>query len=45
MDPVEALGLTGNGDLRSLAEEVKSRLVRALDAVERQVSVSGTAAR
>lgn len=45
MDPVEALGLTGNADLRSLAEEVKSRLVRALDAVERQVSVSGTAAR
>ena len=45
MDPVEALGLTGNAELRPVAEEVKSRLIRALDAVERQASASGTASR
>src|SRR6476469_2303021 len=35
LDPVEALSLTGNDDLRPFAEEVRSRLVRALHAVER----------
>ena len=34
MGPVVALGVTGNADLRPLAEEVKSRLIRALAAVE-----------
>jgi hypothetical protein len=29
-----ALGITGNADLRPLAEEVKSRLIRAIGAVE-----------
>lgn len=45
MDPVEALGLTGNAALRPVAEEVKSRLIRALDAVEREVPASPAAAR
>lgn len=35
MDPVEALGLTGRDDIRPLAEDVRARLVRVLDAVER----------
>jgi hypothetical protein len=30
MDPVVALSVTGNADLRPVAEEVKSRLIRAL---------------
>jgi uncharacterized protein (DUF302 family) len=34
IDPVVALGVTGNADLRPLAEEVKSRLIRAIGAVE-----------
>jgi uncharacterized protein (DUF302 family) len=34
MDPVEALGITGNEELRPIAVEVKTRLARALDAVE-----------
>lgn len=34
MDPVVALGVTGNDDLKPLAEDVKSRLMRALGAVE-----------
>ena len=34
MDPVVALGVTGNTGLQSLAEEVKSRLIRALGAVD-----------
>ena len=33
MDPVAALGLTGNADLKPLAEDVKSRLARALAAI------------
>lgn len=37
MDPVVALGVTGNSDLGPLAEEVKSRLMRALHAVESSV--------
>ena len=35
MDPVEALQLTGNEEIRPLAEEVRSRLTRVLEAVER----------
>lgn len=34
MDPVEALSLTGNEEVRPIAEEVKARLTRALEAVE-----------
>ncbi|MNC94101.1 hypothetical protein D3C83_108730 [compost metagenome] len=34
MDPVVALGVTGNTGLQPVAEEVKSRLIRALAAVE-----------
>ena len=34
MDPIEALSLTGNEEVRPIAEEVKARLTRALDAVE-----------
>lgn len=34
MDPVEALQLTGNDEIRPLAEDVKARLTRALEAVE-----------
>ena len=45
MDPVEALGLTGNAALRPVAEEVKTRLLRALDAVEREALSSPAAAR
>lgn len=33
MDPVEALSLTGNDAITPLAEEVRQRLVRALEAV------------
>jgi uncharacterized protein (DUF302 family) len=35
MDPVEALQLTGNEDIRPLAEDVKARLTRVLEAIER----------
>jgi uncharacterized protein (DUF302 family) len=35
MDPVEALQLTGNAAIGPLAEEVRTRLTRALEAVER----------
>lgn len=34
MDPVEALALTGNDAIRPIAEEVKARLRRVLEAVE-----------
>ena len=34
MDPVEALQLTGNEEIRPLAEDVKARLTRVLRAVE-----------
>ena len=34
MDPVVALSVTGNASLQPVAEEVKSRLIRALAAVE-----------
>ena len=35
MDPLEALALTGNEAVRPIAQEARSRLERALDAVER----------
>lgn len=35
MDPVVALEVTGNASIRPLAEDTKSRLTRALAAVER----------
>ena len=34
MDPVVALGVTGNTSLQPVAEDVRSRLIRALDAVD-----------
>jgi uncharacterized protein (DUF302 family) len=34
MDPVEALRLSGNEEIGPLAEDVKARLTRALEAVE-----------
>lgn len=33
MDPVEALALTGNEEVRPIAEEVKTRLSRALESL------------
>ena len=38
MDPVVALEVTGNASIRPLAEDVKSRLTRALTAVERSAT-------
>lgn len=38
MDPVEALQLTGNDGIRSIAEDVKARLQRVLEAVERDAA-------
>ena len=35
MDPVEALQLTGNDSIGPVAEEVKARLTRVLEAIER----------
>jgi uncharacterized protein (DUF302 family) len=35
MDPVEALSLTGNAEIGPLAAEVKERIQRVLEAVER----------
>lgn len=35
MDPVQALQLTGNDKVRPLAEQVKARLTRVLEALER----------
>jgi uncharacterized protein (DUF302 family) len=40
LDPVEALRLTGRDDIRPLAEEVRARLVRALDRVPQSGSFS-----
>lgn len=40
IDPVVALGVTGNADLRPLAEEVRSRLIRALGAVQSKASIA-----
>lgn len=38
MDPVEALALTGNDSIRPIAEDVRARLLRVLEAVERSAS-------
>jgi uncharacterized protein (DUF302 family) len=38
MDPVAALALTGNSGIGSIAEDVKARLTRALEAVEREAN-------
>ena len=35
MDPVEALALTGNDGIRPIAEDVKARLRRVLEAIEK----------
>ena len=35
MDPLEALALTGNEAVRPIAQEARSRLERALEAIER----------
>lgn len=35
MDPVEALQLTGNEEVRAVAEDVRARLHRVLESVER----------
>lgn len=35
MDPLEALALTGNDEVRPIAEEARTRLERVLEAVER----------
>jgi uncharacterized protein (DUF302 family) len=40
MDPIVALGVTGNADLKPLAEDVKSRLIRALGVVESNAPLS-----
>lgn len=34
LDPVEALQLSGNEQIRPLAEDVKARLIRVLEAIE-----------
>lgn len=39
LDPVVALGITGNDALRPVAEEVRSRLIRAVGAVESHASI------
>lgn len=36
MDPLEAMDLTGNTRIRPVAEEARARLVRALEASQRQ---------
>lgn len=40
MDPVEALQLTGNMEIRSVAEDVRDRLERVLQVVERDAQSS-----
>jgi uncharacterized protein (DUF302 family) len=35
MDPVEALKLTGNDEIRPIAEDVRARLTRVLEALDR----------
>lgn len=43
LDPVEALQLTGRDDIRPLAEEVRARLLRALEHTEAKVVGVGAA--
>lgn len=38
MDPVEALELTGNDDIRTVAEEVRASLRRVLESLERDAA-------
>lgn len=45
MDPVEALQLANNDRIRPIAEEVKGRLHRVLEAVERATDTAADAAR
>ena len=45
MDPVAALSLTGNDDIRPLATEVRSRLERAIAAVSATTEASAGGAR
>lgn len=40
MDPVEALQRTGNAEVRQVAEDVRARLRRVLESVERDASAS-----
>lgn len=40
MDPVEALELTGNMEIRSIAEDVRGRLERVLQTVERDAQAA-----
>ena len=40
LDPVSALGLTGRADLGPLAQDVRARLTRALDAVTRATAAA-----
>jgi hypothetical protein len=37
MDPVAALNLTGNDEITPVAEEVRSRIVRVLEAIATSV--------
>ena len=39
MDPVEALQLTGNDEVKAVAEDVRARLWRVLESVERTANV------
>lgn len=43
MDPVEALELTGNDEIRTVAEEVRASLRRVLESLERDAAVPGAA--
>lgn len=40
LDPIEALQLTGNEQVRPLAEEVKAKLTRVLEAIEQKKRVN-----
>ena len=44
LDPVAALGLTGRGELRPVAEDVKARLTQALGAVDRAAAAESAEA-
>lgn len=44
MDPVEALQLTGNAAIRPIAEDVRGRMERVLQAVEHEARAGSTAA-
>lgn len=42
MDPIAALELTGNAEVRAVAEEVRARLERVLDAIEHGLVPAGS---